>query len=58
MNNPNFSYYAINRKTKYIVAGFDSSIDAHAFVDKQLHDQYTVVSRSEVAQMYPEFRAS
>ncbi|WP_155627685.1 MULTISPECIES: hypothetical protein [Burkholderia cepacia complex] len=58
MNNPNFSYYAINRKTKYIVAGFDSALDANAFVAKQLHDEYTVVSRSEIAQMYPEHRAS
>ncbi|MBF3800076.1 hypothetical protein ISG21_00310 [Burkholderia pseudomallei] len=58
MTNPNFQYYVINRKTKYIVAGFDSAADAQSFIGRWMHDDYTVTSRSEIAQMYPEYRAS
>lgn len=50
MSNPNFSYYVINRNTKFIVAGFDCAADAHAFMRAAdlAGEHYQLVPRSLV----------
>lgn len=56
MNNPNFFHYVVRAGSHHIVAAFDYSEDAYKFARDD--SSLIVVSRSELNDMRPEFKAS